>query len=59
VPKLRFVCWEEDGAWLGYLREYPEYCTQGETLGDLAEHLLDLHRDLTSGVLRADVAPSS
>lgn len=56
MTKLRFVCWEDDGAWLGHLREYPEYLTQGDTLDDLREHLLDLHRDLASGAL-TDVAP--
>ncbi|HOG46112.1 MAG TPA: type II toxin-antitoxin system HicB family antitoxin [Anaerolineae bacterium] len=46
-----FVYWEEDGAWIGYLQEYPDYWTQGETLDDLKEHLRDLYRDLTSGEL--------
>ncbi|HEY7771390.1 hypothetical protein [Longimicrobium sp.] len=59
MSTIRFVCWEDDGAWLGYLREYPEYLTQGETLDDLEEHLLDLQRDLTSGVLTASVPPPS
>lgn len=49
MQTVRFTYWEEDGAWLGYLEAYPEYWTQGETLDDLKEHLLDLHRDLTSG----------
>lgn len=59
MPKLRFVCWEDDGAWLGYLREYPGYLTQGETLNDLKEHLLDLLRDLTSGALNEVAPPKS
>lgn len=37
--------------WLGYLSEYPDYMTQGTSLDDLKEHLLDLHKDLTSGVI--------
>ena len=45
----QFVYWEEDGAWLGYLHEYPDYWTQGETLDDLKDHLRDLYFDLTSG----------
>ena len=40
---------EEDGAWLGYLQDYPDYWTQGETLDDLKDHLRDLYADLTSG----------
>ena len=43
--------WHEDRAWLGYLEEYPDYWTQGETLEDLCEHLTDLYRDLSSGVI--------
>lgn len=45
------VYWQEDGCWLGYLEEFPDYWTQGETLEDLEEHLHDLHADLTSGEL--------
>jgi predicted RNase H-like HicB family nuclease len=36
---------------LGYLQDYPDYWTQGETLEDLKEHLHDLYADLTSGEL--------
>lgn len=35
--------------WLGYLEQYPDYVTQGESLSDLEENLRDLYRDLTSG----------
>jgi len=31
------------------LDDYPDYHTQGESLDDLKENLIDLHRDLTSG----------
>ena len=37
--------------WLGYLDEYPDYMTQGTSLDDLKEHLLDLYNDLSSGVV--------
>jgi predicted RNase H-like HicB family nuclease len=46
---VKIVYWEEDGAWIGYLHDYPDYWTQGETLDDLREHLKDLYRDVTSG----------
>lgn len=45
------VIWQEDEAWLGYLQEYPDYWTQGDSLEDLKEHLRDLHKDLTSGAI--------
>lgn len=37
--------------WIGYLEEFPDYLTQGESLADLEEHLRDLYRDLTSGAI--------
>jgi predicted RNase H-like HicB family nuclease len=35
--------------WLGHFEEFPDYLTQGETLGELQENLRDLYKDLTSG----------
>jgi len=46
---VKIVVWEEDGAWIGYLQDYPDYWTQGETLVDLKEHLQDLYQDITCG----------
>lgn len=36
MPTVKYVYWQEDDAWLGYLQEYPDYWTQGETLADLS-----------------------
>ena len=49
MQTIRVVYWQEDGVWLGYVQDYPDYWTQGETLDDLREHLKDLYRDLSSG----------
>ena len=49
MQAVKIVVWEEDGAWLGYLQEYPDYWTQGDTLEDLKEHLKDLYKDIASG----------
>ena len=49
MQTVKYVYWEEDRAWLGYLQDYPDYWTQGETLDDLKEHLRSLYEDLTSG----------
>jgi len=51
MQSVRIIYWQEDDGWLGYLEEYPDYWTQGETLDDLEEHLKDLHQDLTGGVI--------
>lgn len=49
MPTLKFVYWQDGDDFLGYLQEFPDYWTQGESLDDLKAHLIDLHRDLTSG----------
>jgi predicted RNase H-like HicB family nuclease len=48
---VKIVVWEEDGAWLGYLQDYPDYWSQGENLDDLKDHLKDLYEDITSGAI--------
>lgn len=47
VVKIAF--WEDNGVWVGYLQDYPDYWTQGETLDDLKEHLKDLFHDILNG----------
>lgn len=49
VSTVRYVQWQEEGAWLGFLEEFPDYWTQGDSLEELEENLRDLHADLTSG----------
>ncbi|MGK7943614.1 MAG: type II toxin-antitoxin system HicB family antitoxin [Microcystaceae cyanobacterium] len=36
---------------LGYLEDYPDYWTEGESLDELKENLQDIYKDLTSGVI--------
>ena len=52
MQAIKFVYWEDAGAVLGYLQDYPDYWTQGESLDDLKEHLRDLYHDLSSGITR-------
>ena len=49
MQAVKYVFWQEDDFWLGYLQDYPDYWTQGESLRDLQEHLCDLYQELTSG----------
>lgn len=51
MRSIPYIYWQEDDVWLGYLREFPDYWTQGETLDDLIEHLKDVYLDATSGSL--------
>ena len=46
MQTVKYVYWAEDGGWLGYLQEFPDDWTPGETLDDLKEHLRDLYADL-------------
>lgn len=46
---VKYTFWEEaDGTFLGYLNDFPDHWTQGESLKDLQAHLRDLF-DLFSG----------
>jgi hypothetical protein len=47
----RFIYWKDEDAWLGYLEEYPDYMTQGESLEELKENLRDIYADLVSGAV--------
>lgn len=48
----KFTYWQEEhGKFLGYLNDYPDHWTQGETLQDLKEHLRDLHETFAAGVI--------
>ena len=49
MATARYVYWQDGDMWLGYLEEFPDYMTQGETLEELRENLKDLYNDLTSG----------
>jgi hypothetical protein len=49
MQTVKFIYWQEGDAWLGYLQDFPDYRTQGETLEDLQEHLRDLYEDLSGG----------
>ncbi|MBI4640403.1 MAG: type II toxin-antitoxin system HicB family antitoxin [Candidatus Tectomicrobia bacterium] len=51
MAKLRYVYWQDDEMWLGYLEEFPDYWTQGETEQELKENLIDIYKELTSGTI--------
>jgi len=51
MKTTRYVYWQEGDLWLGYLEDYPDYHTQGQTLEELQENLKDMFQDVTSGVI--------
>lgn len=49
MKTTEYVYWQDEAMWLGYLDEYPDYRTQGETREELEENLRDIYNELTSG----------
>ena len=49
--KTNFTWWKDGDFLIGYLDEYPDYQTQGESLEDLKVHLLDLYKDLSTDAI--------
>jgi hypothetical protein len=47
--KAKFTYYKEDDMWIGWLEDYPDYRTQGESLSELKENLKDIYYELTSG----------
>ena len=48
MQTVKFVHWEEHGVWIGYIQDYPDYWTQGETLDEVTANLREavaLHLD--------------
>jgi len=48
---VKFIYWQDEEMWLGYIEEFPDYQTQGISLAELKENLKDLYTDLISGAI--------
>ena len=46
---IKFKYWQDQKFWIGYLEEYPDYITQGETFKELKENLTDIFHELLGG----------
>jgi predicted RNase H-like HicB family nuclease len=46
---IKYVYWQDNKMWLGYLEEFPDYMTQGDSLDELKENLRDIYFELSSG----------
>ncbi|AUB84815.1 type II toxin-antitoxin system HicB family antitoxin [Candidatus Thiodictyon syntrophicum] len=53
MTTLKYRYWQDEDMWLGYLEDYPDYMTQGETLEELQDNLRDIYHELTSGAIPA------
>jgi predicted RNase H-like HicB family nuclease len=49
MTNIKYIYWQDEEMWLGYIEEFPDYMTQGETLAELEVNLKDLYADLTGG----------
>ncbi|NOQ64085.1 MAG: type II toxin-antitoxin system HicB family antitoxin [Methyloprofundus sp.] len=52
--KINFTHWKDGVFYIGFINQYPDYETQGESLEELKENLIDLWQDL-----EADKVPYS
>ncbi len=49
MEKIKYICWQDEDMWLGYLQEFPDYMTQGESKAELQANLGDIYKELNSG----------
>jgi predicted RNase H-like HicB family nuclease len=48
----KFTYWRvEDGRFLGYLNDYPDHWTQGDSFQDLKDHLRDLYDTFSTSAI--------
>jgi len=43
MEKVKYVYYQEDDVWVGWLENYPDYKSQGLTLEELQENLKDIY----------------
>ena len=49
MEKISFVYYQEENFWIGWMEDYPDYRTQGESLDELKENLKDIYDDIAGG----------
>jgi len=45
----KFIYYQEEDMFIGWLEEFPDYRTQGKSLQELMENLKEIHNELTAG----------
>ncbi len=55
--KTNIVYKEEKGWFVGHIQEYPDYESQGKTLEELRENLIEIYNDINKGLV-PDAKPS-
>jgi len=46
MKTVEYTCRKDGDLYLGFLNQYPDYMTQGETKQELQENLLSLFKDI-------------
>jgi predicted RNase H-like HicB family nuclease len=46
MEKIRYIYFQDNNAWVGWLEAYPDYKTQGMTLEELEENLRDIYEEI-------------
>ena len=47
----KYIYFKNENMWIGYWEEYPDYLTQGISLEELKDNLLDIYKDLSSDAI--------
>ena len=48
MENIKYIYWQDNDAWIGYLEEYPDYWTQGKSIEELVENLKDLYKEFSN-----------
>ena len=51
MKSIRYIYWQNENVWMGYLEDYPDYMTQGLTHEELIENLKDICADIQAGLV--------
>ncbi len=54
MKRKRYIYWQDNNLWLGYLEDYPDYWTQAETQEELRENLVDLYKEVRDEGVTSD-----
>lgn len=49
MESKRFIYYQEGELYVGWLEEFPDYRTQGETMDELKKNLQEVYSELTAG----------
>jgi len=48
TENIKYIYWQDNKIWIGYLKEYPDYWTQNNSIEELVENLKDLYKEFSN-----------